>query len=195
MPYSGWMIHRLKQTSEEIGLPLKVLTPMLQETDTVSWHHFFVDECPQEDLDGDGVATWEDCDDGDANLPNSDDQDCDGVLASAGDCDDLNALVGMNIAIVSTDCAALSCDEVSSMGYSTGDGIYWLNPDGNGAFEAYCDMTTDGDWTLAAKKLESGSGSHWLYDSEQWTPQVKMSSTKQISTSPVEKPNTPFSIR
>ena len=81
---------------------------------------FFVDECPQEDLDGDGVATWEDCDDGDANLPNSDDQDCDGILASAGDCDDLNALVGMNITGVSTDCAALSCNEVSSMGYSTG---------------------------------------------------------------------------
>ena len=130
---------------------------------------FFVDECPQEDLDGDGVATWEDCDDGDANLPNSDDQDCDGILASAGDCDDLNALVGMNITGVSTDCAALSCDEVSTMGYSTGDGVYWLNPDGNGAFEAYCDMTTDGGgWTLAAK-IESGSGSQWLYDSTAWT--------------------------
>ena len=55
------------------------------------------------------------------------------------------------------------------MGYSTGDGVYWLNPDGNGAFEAYCDMTTDGGgWTLAAK-IESGSGSQWLYDSTAWT--------------------------
>ena len=137
--------------------------------DGTSTTTIFVNECPQEDLDGDGVATWEDCDDNDVNLPNSDDQDCDGVLASAGDCDDSNPLVGMNITGASTDCAALSCDEVSSMGYSTGDGVYWLNPDGNGAFEAYCDMTTDGGgWTLAAK-IESGSGSQWLYDSTAWT--------------------------
>ena len=130
---------------------------------------FFVDECPQEDLDGDGVATWEDCDDSDSTLPNSDDQDCDGILLSAGDCDDLNVLVGMDTTGVSADCGALSCNEVSTMGYSTGDGVYWLNPDGNGAFEAYCDMTTDGGgWTLAAK-IESGTGSQWLYDSTAWT--------------------------
>ena len=29
-------------------------------------------------------------------------------------------------------------------GYSTGDGTYWIDPDGTGAFEVYCDMTTDG---------------------------------------------------
>jgi hypothetical protein len=32
--------------------------------------------CPEEDLDGDGVAAWEDCDDGDASV--SDEQDCRG---------------------------------------------------------------------------------------------------------------------
>ena len=130
---------------------------------------FWLNECPQEDLDGDGLATWEDCDDNDANLPNSDDQDCDGVLASAGDCDDMNDLVGMDTTGVSADCAALSCDEVASMGYGTGDGPYWIDPDGNGAFEAYCDMTTDnGGWTLVAK-IESGSNSQWSYDATTWT--------------------------
>ena len=130
---------------------------------------FWTNECPQEDLDGDGLATWEDCDDDNANLPNSDDQDCDGVLASDGDCDDLNDLVGMDTTGVSADCAALSCDEVASMGYSTGDGPYWIDPDGNGAYQAYCDMTTDnGGWTLVAK-IESGSNSQWAYDAATWT--------------------------
>ena len=31
----------------------------------------WVNTCPEEDLDGDGVAAWEDCDDGDANLTNN----------------------------------------------------------------------------------------------------------------------------
>ena len=30
-------------------------------------------------------------------------------------------------------------------GYIIGDGVYWREPDGNGAFEAYCDIVTDGE--------------------------------------------------
>jgi len=43
--------------------------------------------------------------------------------------------------------AGRTCKAILDDGYSTGDGIYWINPDGgdtSNAFEVYCDMTTDG---------------------------------------------------
>ena len=51
----------------------------------------WVNSCPEEDLDGDGVAAWEDCDDGDASIypfagdiyGNGIDSDCDGLDCEA----------------------------------------------------------------------------------------------------------------
>jgi len=42
-----------------------------------------------------------------------------------------------------------SCKDIYDNGYSTGDGTYWINPDGgstSNAFQVYCDMT-NGGWT------------------------------------------------
>ena len=45
-------------------------------------------------------------------------------------------------------CPGLSCMHILQLGGSTGDGIYWIDSLGTGAFEVHCDMTTDGGgWT------------------------------------------------
>ena len=46
-------------------------------------------------------------------------------------------------------CPATSCKTILEDGFSTGDGIHWVDPDGLGVIEVYCDMSNDGGgWTM-----------------------------------------------
>jgi hypothetical protein len=65
----------------------------------------------------------------------------------------------------STEEPALSCLDILESGDSTGDGTYWIDPDGTGAFEVYCDMTTyDGGWMLCGSSGPSDDHINYGFD-------------------------------
>jgi hypothetical protein len=55
-------------------------------------------------------------------------------------------------------CPSTSCLDILNDGYDMGDGTYWIDPDGSGAFEVHCDMSTDGGgWTMVSNISDTGS--------------------------------------
>jgi prepilin-type N-terminal cleavage/methylation domain-containing protein len=65
---------------------------------------------------------------------------------------------------VSTPTVNYSCLAILNAGSSTGSGIYTIDPDGSGgnaAFQAYCDMATDGGgWTYVARGINTTTAAY-----------------------------------
>ena len=59
-----------------------------------------------------------------------------------------------------------SCLSILESGGSTGDGVYQIDPDGSGAFDAWCDMS-GGGWTLAMRFADNTNTFTFL--SPYWT--------------------------
>ncbi len=91
------------------------------------------------------VSDDSDCDDSEGTVYPGATELCDG---EDNDCD---TDVDEGVLGASASCAADNCLEILDLGASTGDGSYYLDPDGSGATVWQCDMTTDGGgWTLVA---------------------------------------------
>jgi hypothetical protein len=108
------------------------------------------------DQDGDGILSWNDCDDNDQNSNSvSDDADCDTIL-TADDCDDNDPSLLYPDGSISA-CPAESCKEILDNGFSTGSGSYYINPTGVPAFQVTCDMSTSGGgWTVIPETTSYG---------------------------------------
>ena len=72
------------------------------------------------------------------------------------------------------ECAAESCEDVHQKEYSDpdrngvpNDGLYWIDPQDTGAYEAYCDMShDDGGWTMLLSA--DGTSNYWGNSSANW---------------------------
>jgi hypothetical protein len=163
------------------------------------------DDCngDTDDFAIDALVFYEDLDeDGYGNL-NSFSISCEapvGFLSNASDCDDDNEDVNPaavelcntiddncdgNIDDTSLGddftCPAESCNSLLTDTPSTPDGSYWIDPDGTGSVETYCNMSlAGGGWTLVAK-FSNQDSRNWANSEINWVNSSTFGSTTDLS--------------
>ncbi|MCB9744522.1 MAG: hypothetical protein H6741_10870 [Alphaproteobacteria bacterium] len=102
-----------------------------------------------------------DCDDGDGGANPGASEACDGVDNDCnGTVDDDSEVLGLS------GCAAASCEEL--LPYTSTDGLYYVDPDGAGEEELWCEMDRDsGGWTLIAVVSDDGTAT-WTWNNRDY---------------------------
>ena len=118
-----------------------------------------------------------DCNDGDIDINPGATEECDGIDTDcSGVADDDPALYGLDY-----ECAALSCDEIHTENPTYQDGMYWIDPDGNGAVTAYCNMSlAGGGWTLVGK-FTNQDGRSWANSAANWVGYNNFGNTTNLN--------------
>ena len=106
----------------------------------------------------DYLADNTDCDDSVNTTSPAAIEECDGIDNNCdGLIDETDDVLGADAT-----CAAIDCYEILLARPTAGDGYYWIDPDNNGAFEAYCNMTTNGGgWTLIGSFVNGDGTYNW----------------------------------
>jgi len=163
--------------------------------DNPAGHSFSNEDCDDTNSDANPGATevWYDGVDGDCDEANDYDADGDGFesYAESGgeDCDDTNASVYSCGS--AEDLPGTTCLQILESDGTLTDGSYWIDPDGAGAFEVECDMTTDGGgWTAVAYSSDfefgnyktTGDGWGWVWEFELVLTDDQVSAIQSVST-------------
>ena len=81
---------------------------------------------------------------------------------------------------------AQHCQAILDADPAAADGVYWIDPDGNGSFDTLCDMTTNsGGWTLVMM-VKSDDPNTLKYNSTYWATTALLN---ESVTDPTENQN------